>query len=229
MTESREPFASSAPRHTFEVTDSELLVDAPILALRRDTVTMPGGGSAPREIVEHFGAVAVVAVDSRGRIAMVEQYRHTVGERLWELPAGILDIADEDPLSCAKRELKEEAGLEASNWSLLLDLVTSPGFAEEAVRVYLAEGIEAVERPEAEDEEADMSFAWVPLDDATAAVMNGHITNSIAIAGILAASEVVSGRAQPRDAGTPFALRPKHMASRRKAEGVVPDMKKKHS
>ena len=76
---------SDSQRHRFEVTDSELLIDAPILALRRDTVTMPGGSTATREVVEHFGAVAVVAVDANERIAMVEQYRHTVGRRLWEL------------------------------------------------------------------------------------------------------------------------------------------------
>lgn len=214
-------------RHEFTVTDSELLVDAPILALRRDTVTMPGGNTAKREIVEHFGAVAVVALDDQQRIAMVEQYRHSVGARLWELPAGILDFAGEDELNTAKRELVEEAGLEAAEWSLLVDLVTSPGFAEEAVRIFLASDLSHVERPDAEDEEADMDFAWVPLDDARAAVMDGRITNSIAIAGVLAASEVVAGRATARSTDVPFALRPTHMADRRQKQGIVPDMKKK--
>ena len=214
-------------RHEFTVTDSELLVDAPILALRRDTVTMPGGNTAKREIVEHFGAVAVVALDDQQRIAMVEQYRHSVGARLWELPAGILDFAGEDELNTAKRELVEEAGLEAAEWSLLVDLVTSPGFAEEAVRIFLASDLSHVERPDAEDEEADMDFAWVPLDDARASVMDGRITNSIAIAGVLAASEVVAGRATARSTDVPFALRPTHMADRRQKQGIVPDMKKK--
>lgn len=214
-------------RHEFTVMDSELLVDAPILALRRDTVTMPGGNTAKREIVEHFGAVAVVALDDQQRIAMVEQYRHSVGARLWELPAGILDFAGEDELNTAKRELVEEAGLEAAEWSLLVDLVTSPGFAEEAVRIFLASDLSHVERPDAEDEEADMDFAWVPLDDARAAVMDGRITNSIAIAGVLAASEVVAGRATARSTDVPFALRPTHMADRRQEQGIVPDMKKK--
>lgn len=214
-------------RHEFTVMDSELLVDAPILALRRDTVTMPGGNTAQREIVEHFGAVAVVALDGQQRIAMVEQYRHSVGARLWELPAGILDFAGEDELDTAKRELVEEAGLEAAEWSLLVDLVTSPGFAEEAVRIFLASDLSHVERPDAEDEEADMDFAWVPLDDARAAVMDGRITNSIAIAGVLAASEVVAGHATARSTDVPFALRPTHMADRRQEQGIVPDMKKK--
>ncbi|WP_087118222.1 NUDIX domain-containing protein [Corynebacterium urinipleomorphum] len=213
-------------RHEFEVVDSQLLVDAPILALRRDTVTMPGGTTADREVVEHFGAVAVVAVDGDGRIAMVEQYRHTVGRRLWELPAGLLDVAGEDELNTAKRELVEEAGLEAQDWSVLVDLVTSPGFAEEAVRVFLATGISETERPEAVDEEADMDFAWVPLEEARRGVMSGRIANSIAIAGILAASEVLAGRAEARSTATPFDLRPTHMADRRREQGVAPDMKK---
>lgn len=220
------PNCNEQQRHDFEVVDSELLVDAPILALRRDTVTMPGGTTAKREVVEHFGAVAVVAVDDKGRIAMVEQYRHTVGRRLWELPAGLLDIDGEDALDTAKRELVEEAGLEAGQWSLLVDLVTSPGFAEEAVRVFLAAELRGTERPEAEEEEADMDFAWVPLEDARARVMDGQISNSIAIAGILSASEVLAGRASARGTDTPFELRPTHLSGRRHEQGVTPDLKK---
>jgi len=217
---------SDSQRHRFEVTDSELLIDAPILALRRDTVTMPGGSTATREVVEHFGAVAVVAIDANERIAMVEQYRHTVGRRLWELPAGLLDFDGEDALATAQRELVEEAGLKAGKWSVLVDLVTSPGFAEEAVRVFLATDLAETDRPEAEEEEADMGFAWVPLDEARADVMNGRIANSIAIAGILSASEVLAGRAEARSTETPFELRPTHMPARRRAEGITPDMKK---
>ncbi|WIM68784.1 NUDIX hydrolase [Corynebacterium breve] len=213
-------------RHTFEVTDSKLLVDSPIIALRRDQVTMPGGGVASREIVEHFGAVAVVALDDDNRIAMVEQYRHSVGKRLWELPAGILDIANEDPTECARRELHEEAGLEATEWTLLTDIVTSPGFCEETVRIFLARGLSQVERPEAQDEEADMEFQWVPLDEARSAVMDGRINNAIALAGIMTAAEVVEGRATSRPVEAPFELRPESMAQRRQAQGVVPDMKK---
>ncbi|UIZ93100.1 NUDIX hydrolase [Corynebacterium sp. CNCTC7651] len=212
--------------HEFTVRNSEILVDAPILALRRDRLVMPGGNEADREIVEHFGAVAVVAVDAQGRVAMVEQYRHSVRRRLKELPAGILDFHEEDALATAKRELVEEAGLEAAEWGLLVDLVTSPGFAEEAVRVYIARDLTEVERPEAEDEEADMGFSWVQLEEARSEVMRGGIVNSIAVAGILAASEVEAGRAEPRDVGEPFDLRPTSMAKRRSAQGVVPDMKR---
>lgn len=212
--------------HDFAVKDSQLLIDAPIVALRRDTLAMPGGREANREIVEHFGAVAVVALDAEGRVAMVEQYRHSVRRRLLELPAGLLDFYQEPELETAKRELREEAGLAAAEWGVLVDLVTSPGFAEEAVRVFIARGLTQVERPEAEDEEADMDLKWLPLAQAREAVMRGEIVNSIAVAGILAASEVEAGRAAPRGTDEPFELRPTSLAERRAERGVVPDMKR---
>ncbi|WP_269150537.1 MULTISPECIES: NUDIX domain-containing protein [Corynebacterium] len=217
---------TSPHAHEFTVVDSELLQESPILAMRRDTVTMPGGSQASREVVEHFGAVAVVALNERDEVAVVKQYRHAVRRRLLELPAGLLDVAGEDELTGAKRELVEEAGLEAASWSVLVDLVTSPGFAEEAVRVFLARELREVPRPPAEEEEADMALTWMPLEQAREAVLRGEIVNSIAIAGVLAASEVQAGRATPRSADAPFELRPTSLAKRRVAAGITPDMKR---
>ena len=170
--------------------------------------------------------MAVVAVDEHGRVAMVEQYRHSVRRRLMELPAGLLDMYGEDELTCAQRELVEEAGLEADTWSVLVDLVTSPGFAEEAVRVFIATQLRAVEQPEAEHEEADMDFTWVPLTDAADMVMAGEIVNSIAVAGVLAACRIFSGDAKAREVSAPFDFRPSSLAQRRAEQGVVPDMKR---
>ncbi len=202
--------------HDFKVLDSQLLVEAPILALRRDEVLMPGGVTASREVVEHLGAVAVVAIDPDDRIAMVYQYRHSVGKRLWELPAGLLDVRGEDELTGAQRELQEEAGLSAQTWSVLTDLVTSPGFCEEAVRVFLASELSDVPRIEATgDEEADMEVAWVGLDEAVDKVLRGDIVNSIACSGILAAYAVLRGGKQTRSVEEPFDLRPTSMSSRR--------------
>lgn len=212
--------------HEFTVTDSELLIESPILAVRKDTLIMPGGSTSTREVVEHFGAVAIVAFDGEN-IAMVRQYRHCVKDRLWELPAGLLDIAGEDALTGAQRELVEEAGLEAGDWSVLTDLITSPGFCDEAVRVYLARDLKKVEQPGAEgDEEADMTMQWFPLDRARDMIFAGEVANSIAIAGILAADAVIAGRAQARGTDVPFRFRPTGLAQRRQAAGVVPDMKK---
>lgn len=217
---------STPGTHEFIVTDSELLMESPILAVRKDTLVMPGGRTATREIVEHFGAVAIVAFDGEN-IALVRQYRHCVQDRLWELPAGLLDFADEEALIGAQRELVEEAGLEAGDWSVLTDLITSPGFCDEAVRVYLARDLTPVEQPAAEgDEEADMTMEWFPLDQARNMVFTGEVANSIAIAGILAADAVIAGRAAARGTDTEFRYRPSALAQRRKASGVVPDMKK---
>ena len=212
--------------HDFTVTDSEVVLDAPIIAVRRDQVVMPGGATAAREIVEHFGAVAVVALDEQGRVAMVEQYRHSVGERLLELPAGLLDMHAEDELECAKRELQEEAGLAADEWGVLIDLVTSPGFAEEAVRVFIARGLSEVEQPEAENEEADMGFTWMDLDTAADKALSGEIVNSIAVSGILAAARLVARGESARPVDEPFRFRPSSLSDRRAQQGVVPDMKR---
>lgn len=209
----------------YQVVDSELLVDGPIFGVRRDTLTMPEGETANRDLVEHFGAVAVVAFDGR-KIALVRQYRRSVDRRLWELPAGLLDVADEDPLTAAKRELLEEAGLGATKWSVLVDLVTSPGFSDEAVRVYLATGLYKEERPAGQHEEADLENRWVALTYAVDMVLKGEISNGIAIAGIMAADAVERKVRRARSVQTPFELRPTALAERRKAEGFGDDMKK---
>ncbi len=211
--------------HQFDVLDSELLHESPILALRRDTLAMPGEVTGTREIVEHFGAVAVVA-ERDNEIALIRQYRHSVQARLWELPAGILDIDGEDEHLAAQRELAEEAGLAADRWEVLCDLVTSPGFCEETVRVYLARDLHEVDRGKVEHEEADMTFSWTPLEEARAMVLRGEIINSIAIAGIMTAAEVLAGRAESRPVDTPHLWRPQSLAARRRAAGVGPDLKK---
>ena len=176
--------------HEFETVSSETLYVGKIFALRADEVRMPHGNTARREVIEHYGAVAVLAMDEQRNIVMVYQYRHPVGRRLWELPAGLLDLGGEPPHITAARELKEEAGLEAAEWRVLVDLVSAPGFSDESVRVYLATGITDVGRPEAHDEEADLQVKWFPLEQARRMVLDGEIVNSIAIAGILAAHDV---------------------------------------
>jgi 8-oxo-dGTP pyrophosphatase MutT (NUDIX family) len=123
--------------HVFETASSETLYTGKIFALRRDQVRMPGGKLVTREVVEHFGAVAIVAMDDEHNISMVHQYRHPLGRRLWELPAGLLDVNGEAAHLAAARELKEEVGLRASTWQVLIDLDSTPGFSDESVRVYL--------------------------------------------------------------------------------------------
>jgi 8-oxo-dGDP phosphatase len=199
--------------HEFETVNSETNYVGKIFALRVDDVRMPHGNVAKREVIEHYGAVAVLAMDDDNNIVMVYQYRHPVGRRLWELPAGLLDLGGEPPHISAARELKEEAGLEATEWRVLVDLVTAPGFSDESVRVYLATGITDVGRPEAHDEEADLEVKWVSLEEARRMVLDGEIVNSIAIAGILAAHDIEDPAAL-RPADAPWIDRSKAFAAR---------------
>lgn len=208
--------AADGGRHDFVTLDSETVYTGRILALRRDTVAMPSGRSAVREVVEHFGAVAIAAIDHDGRIALIHQYRHPLGRRLWELPAGLLDIAGENVVTAAARELLEEAGVRANTWRVLLDVASSPGFTDEAIRVFLATGLSYPGRGAAHDEEADMTVHWVPLAEAADMVLSGVIVNATAAAGILAAQAAHAGApTRPTDASWPD--RPSAFAARRSA------------
>jgi 8-oxo-dGTP pyrophosphatase MutT (NUDIX family) len=204
--------------HVFETASSETLHTGNIFALRRDEVRMPGGNIAIREVVEHYGAVAIVAMDDSKNIPMVYQYRHAFRRRLWELPAGLLDVAGEPPHLTAARELKEEVGLQAGTWRVLVDLNTAPGFSDESVRVYLATELSEVDRPKAHDEEADMTMRWVPIDEAARLVIGGEVLNSIAVAGILAAHAVTTGVAKPRPVDSPWIDKPTAFAARKAAQ-----------
>lgn len=202
--------------HDFPVRSATDIYSGRVMALRSDRVVMPGGRVATREILEHPGAVAVVAVDEHRRVRMLHQYRHAVRRRLWELPAGLLDVAGEDPAVTADRELTEEAGLTAADWSLLLDVVPSPGFSDESVRIFLARAVTDRPRPDlGDDEEADLEVRWIPLDDAVAMVFTGDIVNAVSCAGLLAARAVLDGEIEPRPTGTPWEDRPERFARRR--------------
>jgi 8-oxo-dGDP phosphatase len=179
----------------------------PIFTVYSDQVTMSGGEPATRDVVENKGAVVVVALDDVDRVALIRQYRHAVHQRLWELPAGLRDVAGEDLVTTACRELAEEADLTAGRFDLLIDLHTSPGFADETVRIFLARDLTPVpddERHQRTDEEADIELAWVDLDEAVAMVFRGEITNAAAVGGLLATARArEDGWATLRPAETP--------------------------
>jgi 8-oxo-dGDP phosphatase len=164
-----------------------------IINVRSDTVRVPEGTTTEREVVEHPGAVGVVALDEAGRVLMIRQYRHPVGRLLWELPAGLRDVAGEPTAQTARRELLEETGYRARDWHVLADYFSSPGIITERLRVFLARGLEEVPAADRDfvpvDEEAHLILDWVPLDDAVALVLAGELHNGLAVVGLLAAHQ----------------------------------------
>lgn len=196
----------------YQVTASELIYGGRIISLLRETVQMPDGHRAVREIVTHPGAAVVVALDERDRVVLVRQYRHPVRGYLWELPAGLLDVDGEPADVGAARELHEEAALVAARWHTLLDLRSSPGFSDEAVRVYLARDLTEVaeaDRFVGEHEEADLTIERLDLDEAVGWALAGQIENAAAVAGILA-THAARGRgyADLREADAPWPAKP---------------------
>jgi ADP-ribose pyrophosphatase len=159
--------------------------------VRRDEVDLGDGQTVTREVVDHTGAVGVVVLDAEDRVLLLRQYRHPVRSYLWEPPAGLLDVAGEDPQVAAARELAEEADLVADEWHVLVDFYNSPGGSTEAFRCFLARGLHEVpegERHEREHEERDMARAWVDLSEARDLVLAGRLHNPTTVCGVLAAA-----------------------------------------
>jgi len=168
----------------------EELAAGHVVRFRRDRVRMPDGQEADREVVEHPGAVAIVALDEREQILLIRQYRHPAQGQLWEIPAGLRDVPGEPLLRTAQRELLEEAGYRAADWRVLADFLSSPGITNERLRVFLARELTQV--PDAErsyvphDEEAHLKVEWVPLDRVVAAFLAGALHNGVMAVGVLA-------------------------------------------
>ena len=171
-----------------EVLRSDLAYEGAVWNVRDDRVRY-GDGEIRRQYVAHTGVVAIVALDDAGRVLLIQQYRHPIRHRDWELPAGLLDVAGEEPLEAARRELAEEADLVAAHWEPLVSSWTTPGGNDELIHVFLASGVSAAQDAHArEDEEADIRVEWVPLADAVDAVLAGRMRNGILSLGVMAAT-----------------------------------------
>lgn len=188
------------PDHTRELSGTARVWAGPIFAVDSEQVRLsPQQAPVARQVVVHDNAVAVVALregsDSSQpggapEVLLIHQYRHPVRSRLWEVPAGLLDLAGEDPVVAARRELAEETDLAAHRWDVLVDVFVSPGFTTESVRVFLARDLYLLapeERSVREAEEAELVPTWVALEEAVQAVMDGGLHQGPTVAGLLAA------------------------------------------
>ncbi len=175
-----------------DVTASELVYAGRVWDVRSDTVRY-GDGEIVRQYVDHPGAAAVVAVDDEERVLLIQQYRHPIRHRDWEIPAGLLDVAGEPPIETALRELAEEADLVAASIEPVVSVFTTPGGNDEVVHVFLARQLTSASATFARtDEEADIRLEWVALADVVDAILAGRMRNGILVAGVLAAAEKLS-------------------------------------
>lgn len=163
---------------------SETMFDGHILHIRRDTVELPNGAQAFREVVDHPGGVCVLALDGENRVLLVSQFRYPYQEVLRELPAGKLERG-EDPRQAAIRELKEETGAEAGSFSSLGELYPSPGYCGEIIRMYLAQDLRFGETHLDEDE--FLNLERIPFDRLVEQVLSGEIRDAKTIAAVLKA------------------------------------------
>jgi 8-oxo-dGTP pyrophosphatase MutT (NUDIX family) len=176
--QARWPVATSTARY-----------ESAYLSVRTDGIVDPAGGVHDRVVVRHQGAVGILAIDEADRVLLVEQYRHAMGARLLELPAGILDVDGESAQAAAERELIEEGDVIAAVWEEMFGLAATPGYSTERWILFRASGLSPVpigERTERHAEEADLDQWWMALDDAVAAIFDGRISDALTIAGILA-------------------------------------------
>ncbi|MEU6893682.1 NUDIX hydrolase [Streptomyces sp. NPDC046557] len=189
---------------SWEVVASRTPFQGAKTAVRSEQVRMPDRAVVRRDYQVHPGSVCVLAVDEEQRVLILRQYRHPVRHKLWELPAGLLDVPGENPLRAAQRELYEEAHVEARDWRVLVDFFSSPGGSDEAIRIFLARDLAQAEgeRFEVSEEEADMELARVPLEELVDRVLAGELGNPGLVNGVLALSAALA-----RDGGTD-ALRP---------------------
>ena len=170
-------------------TGSQEIFDGVILHVFKDTVRLPNGNSAIREVIRHVGAVGVIPVTEDGKVIIERQFRYPLNRIVTEIPAGKLDSPSEDRLSAAKRELEEETGFTAKEWIELGDFIPTCAYCDERITLYLARGLELGTRHLDEDE--FLNFEAVPLADLVEQVMDGTITDGKTQVAILKAARIL--------------------------------------
>jgi len=156
-----------------------------VVQVNVERVQLPNGNIADLDVIHHPGGAAIVALDEQGQVCLLRQFRHAANGWLWELPAGKIDNR-EPPLQTAQRELEEEAGYQASQWSSLGDLVSSPGVFTEVIHLFLATGLRHVGAKLEEHEVLEVH--WKPLDEAVRMACSGEIRDGKSLVGIFRAA-----------------------------------------
>jgi ADP-ribose pyrophosphatase len=170
----------------FSVTAKQTVYEGHIWNVVSETFDY-SGQPLTRDFVAHTGAVAVAALNEAGELFMIRQYRHPVRKFLWELPAGLTDVSGESNLDAAKRELCEEAGLQAETWQSLQTFHTTPGGSDESIEIFLATDLSPAQTDFVrEGEESDMQGRWITFEEALESALNSEIQNSAAVVAILA-------------------------------------------
>lgn len=170
---------------------SQLVYDGRLLKVRMDTVELPNGKTSWREVIRHPGAVVVVPIDQAGNIHLVRQFRYPYGRTVLEVPAGKLEPG-EDPFPAAQRELSEEIGATAGQWTELGQMLPTPGFCDELQHVYLSR--ELAFGPVHPDEDEFLEQVSMPLEEAVAMAVDGRLEDSKTVAAILRAYLLTGGR-----------------------------------
>ncbi|ROR32822.1 NUDIX hydrolase [Inmirania thermothiophila] len=168
-----------------------------VVDLGIEEAVLPDGRRIALEVVHHPGGAAAVALEA-GRVCLLRQYRHAAGGWLWELPAGKIDRG-EDPLETARRELAEEAGVEAARWTPVASFLTTPGFCDEVIHVFRAEGLRRVGT--AHERHECIEVHWVDAGEALAWCRDGTIRDAKTLIGLLLALAPPAGRIPPQRGG----------------------------
>ena len=170
-------------------TDSREIFNGVILHLYKDTVQLPNGKSAIREVIRHVGAVGVIPITDDGKVIIEKQFRYPLNRVVTEIPAGKLDSFSEDRLSAAKRELEEETGYTAAQWIELGDYIPTCAYCDERITLYLARGLSLGQRHLDEDE--FLNFETIPLSQLVEDVMAGRITDGKTQVAVLKAARLL--------------------------------------
>jgi len=176
----------------FKTIERNKIFEGRVLNLYKDTIKYDDGNVEQREIVEHYGGSVILAMPDDNNLILIKQFRHPINKVIYELPAGKLNL-NEDPLECAKRELKEETGFEAKHWEKIISFYTSPGYSSEVLHIFLAKNLTAGEQ-NLEPGEKHIKIITLSFDEAIKKIKNDEIVDGKTIIGILLANDLLNNR-----------------------------------